>query len=209
MEQKLIVQSTSREILNFLWKLWRFMTVFTIACHSSSLSRWIQSILWRSLLMLKFRVFWNVLPCSQIDVDRHLRGACCLYHQRPDDGGSTHLWNVSRHRYENTAVHSKRLWTSYSLPWEPEILHFNVVPSVHRSYEWSFLFRLSIQNFVHISHIPNTCCIPCRFHALRIDFLITFGGENKLQSSSCSFLQPPVAQSLRFKHSSNDPVFIP
>jgi hypothetical protein len=30
---------------------------------------------------MKFRVFWVILPCSQIDIDRRLRGACCLHHQ--------------------------------------------------------------------------------------------------------------------------------
>jgi hypothetical protein len=30
---------------------------------------------------MKFRVFWNVLTCSQIDVDRRFRGVCCLRHQ--------------------------------------------------------------------------------------------------------------------------------
>jgi hypothetical protein len=31
-------------------------------------------------LSLKFRVFWDLLPCSQIDVDRRFRGAYCLHH---------------------------------------------------------------------------------------------------------------------------------
>jgi hypothetical protein len=30
---------------------------------------------------VKFRVFWDILPCSQTDVDRRFRGACCLHHQ--------------------------------------------------------------------------------------------------------------------------------
>jgi hypothetical protein len=42
---------------------------------------------------------------------------------RPDDGGSTHLWNVGRHRFDYRAVYPRRLWTSYSPPWEPEISH--------------------------------------------------------------------------------------
>jgi hypothetical protein len=33
---------------------------------------------------MKFRVFWDVLPCSQIDVDQCFRGACCLHHQGDD-----------------------------------------------------------------------------------------------------------------------------
>jgi hypothetical protein len=30
---------------------------------------------------MKFRVFWDVAPCSQVDVDRRFRGAYCLHHQ--------------------------------------------------------------------------------------------------------------------------------
>jgi hypothetical protein len=42
-------------------------------------------------------------------------------HNRPDDGGSTYLWNVGRQLFY-TAVHPRRqIWTSYSPPWEPEI----------------------------------------------------------------------------------------
>jgi hypothetical protein len=33
---------------------------------------------------MKFIVFWDILPCNQIDVDRRFRGACCL-HRRGDD----------------------------------------------------------------------------------------------------------------------------
>jgi hypothetical protein len=38
---------------------------------------------------MKFRVFWDVAQCSQVEVDRHFRGA-----MSPDDGGSMHLRNV-------------------------------------------------------------------------------------------------------------------
>jgi hypothetical protein len=30
---------------------------------------------------MKFRVFWDVLPCSQVDVDRRFRRVYCLHHQ--------------------------------------------------------------------------------------------------------------------------------
>jgi hypothetical protein len=33
---------------------------------------------------MKFRVFWDVLPCSQIDVGQR-------FTHHPNDGGSTHL----------------------------------------------------------------------------------------------------------------------
>jgi hypothetical protein len=32
---------------------------------------------------------------------------------RPDDGGSTYLWNVGRHSVKNTAVHTRRFWASW------------------------------------------------------------------------------------------------
>jgi hypothetical protein len=41
---------------------------------------------------MKFKVFWDVAPCSHFEVDRHFRGAYCLhYPHHPDDEGSTHL----------------------------------------------------------------------------------------------------------------------
>jgi hypothetical protein len=30
---------------------------------------------------MKFRVFWDVVPCSHVEVDRSFRGAYCLHHQ--------------------------------------------------------------------------------------------------------------------------------
>jgi hypothetical protein len=36
---------------------------------------------------MKFEVYWDVAPCSHFEVDRHFRGAYCLYHQG-DNGPS-------------------------------------------------------------------------------------------------------------------------
>jgi hypothetical protein len=52
----------------------------------------------------KFRVFSEVLPCSQIDIDRRFKRCVRPPSSGPSDGGSTHLWNVGRHRFDNTAV---------------------------------------------------------------------------------------------------------
>jgi hypothetical protein len=30
---------------------------------------------------MKFRVLWDVAPCSHVEVDRHFRGVYCLHHQ--------------------------------------------------------------------------------------------------------------------------------
>jgi hypothetical protein len=45
---------------------------------------------------MKFRVFWDVAPRGNVEVDRRLRGSYCLHHYHPDEGGSTHLRNVSQ-----------------------------------------------------------------------------------------------------------------
>jgi hypothetical protein len=45
--------------------------------------------------IMKMAVFWDVAPCSRVDVYRRFRGVCCLYHQG-NHGGSKHLWNVGK-----------------------------------------------------------------------------------------------------------------
>jgi hypothetical protein len=35
---------------------------------------------------MKFRVFWDVLPCSQVDIVRRFRGAYCLHRSRVSSG---------------------------------------------------------------------------------------------------------------------------
>jgi hypothetical protein len=40
---------------------------------------------------MEFRAFWDVAPCSHVEVDRRFIGAYCLHHHRPDNGGITHL----------------------------------------------------------------------------------------------------------------------
>jgi hypothetical protein len=62
-------------------------------------------------------VLWDVAPCSHVEVDRRFRGAYCFHHRR-DDGGSTQLWNVRPLKRDYSR---RRVQTSYSPQWEPEI----------------------------------------------------------------------------------------
>jgi hypothetical protein len=39
---------------------------------------------------MKFRVFWDVAPCSHVEVDRRFRGAYCL-HYHPDEDSTLQL----------------------------------------------------------------------------------------------------------------------
>jgi hypothetical protein len=40
---------------------------------------------------MEVRAFWDMAPCSLVEVDRRFRGSYCLHHKgdRLDDGGST------------------------------------------------------------------------------------------------------------------------
>jgi hypothetical protein len=71
--------------------------------------------------LMKMTVFWDVAPCSLVEVDWLLRGSFDLHHYRPDDGGSKLLWNVGHLLPDFTVQHPRRQSSSYSLPWEPEI----------------------------------------------------------------------------------------
>jgi hypothetical protein len=62
-------------------------------------------------------------------IDRRFSGTYCLHHQgdqNPDNGGSTHLWNVGLLQPDYTALNTIRLSCSYSSPWEPEISQWKV-----------------------------------------------------------------------------------
>jgi hypothetical protein len=65
---------------------------------------------------MKFRVVWDVAPCSHVEVSRRFRGAYCVHHQGDDDGGSTHLWNVGQLQCDYKALHPRRL-NFYKLPY--------------------------------------------------------------------------------------------
>jgi hypothetical protein len=58
----------------------------------------------------KIVAFWDIAPWSLVEIDRRFRGEYCLHHRgdRPDDGGSTHLWNVGLLQRDYTALCPRR-----------------------------------------------------------------------------------------------------
>jgi hypothetical protein len=57
-------------------------------------------------------VFWDIAPCSLVEVYGWFGGAYCLHHQvyhRPDDGGNKHLWNVGKLLPDYTVQHPRRV----------------------------------------------------------------------------------------------------
>jgi hypothetical protein len=84
--------------------------------------------------LLKMTVFWVVAPCSLVEVyqrthrpddggSKDLWNVGKLLTHRPDDGGSKDLWNVGKLLPDYTVLQPRRQSSSYSLPWEPQILH--------------------------------------------------------------------------------------
>jgi hypothetical protein len=55
-------------------------------------------------------VFWDVVPYSLAEIDRHFKEAYCPHHQddRLDDGGSKYVWKVSQFLPDYTAQHPRR-----------------------------------------------------------------------------------------------------
>jgi hypothetical protein len=71
---------------------------------------------------MKLRVFWDIAPCSHVEVDRRFRGAYCLHHQWALMMETVHTsetsvnFNASTKRYipEDSKLHmSRRLLQSY------------------------------------------------------------------------------------------------
>jgi hypothetical protein len=65
--------------------------VVQLTSSSRVLMKVILLVKYNADLILKISVFWDVAPCSLEDVYRRFRGAYCLNHQNPDDGGIKHL----------------------------------------------------------------------------------------------------------------------
>jgi hypothetical protein len=64
-------------------------------------------------MIMKFKVFWDETPCSQVDADRRLGGAYCLYHQ-DDEAVSTsetsvYFYETTRRIIPGDYLHTRRL----------------------------------------------------------------------------------------------------
>jgi hypothetical protein len=58
------------------------------------------------------QAFWDITPCSLVEVDLRFRDAYCIHHQDDDhldDGGSTHPLIVGVLQQDYTALYRRRL----------------------------------------------------------------------------------------------------
>jgi hypothetical protein len=76
-------------------------------------------------------VFWVVASRSLVEVYQRFRGPCCRARltQRPGDGGSMDHWNAGKLLPDYTVLQPRSQPSSYSPPWEPQILLWVYVDS--------------------------------------------------------------------------------
>jgi hypothetical protein len=59
---------------------------------------------------MSFRVFWDVAPCSRVEVNRRFRGAYCLHHGAALMMEAVHTSEMSMNfQRDYTALHPRRL----------------------------------------------------------------------------------------------------
>jgi hypothetical protein len=85
-------------------------------------------LFYQAMETVKMAVFWVVEPCSIVEVYRRFRVLAASIHRR-DDGGK-YLWNVGKLLPYFTALQPRRQLSSYSPPWEPEILQCSITVSL-------------------------------------------------------------------------------
>jgi hypothetical protein len=105
---------------------------------------------------LKMAVFWVVAPCSLVEVYQRFRGPCCLRHQR--DGGNKDLWNVGKLLPDYTALQPRRKPSSYSSPWEPQILNgylFHIFLLVQDRVHWQAFVNMVINVIFHVLTVAS------------------------------------------------------
>jgi hypothetical protein len=79
---------------------------------------------------MKVTVFWDVTPCSLVEVYRRFRGACCLHHQGGCPEASVNFYQtIWRNTLEGSHLHGMFVLMSYLQPSRNSfcrVLHLNL-----------------------------------------------------------------------------------
>jgi hypothetical protein len=127
--------------------------------------------IWSEHGKMKIAVFWVVSLCSLVEVYQCFRGPCCFNMTHcPVDGGSKDLWNVGKLLPDYTALQPRRQPSSYSPPWESQILLGKMSLQFEDIYGKSCSsFNVEVHFCQFISYFScwstGTLCIPS-FHTL-------------------------------------------
>jgi hypothetical protein len=100
---------------------------------------------------IKITVFWDIGQCCFIEVDWRFRGAYCL-HNRPDDGGSIHLWHIGLLQRDYTALYYRSLQSSYI----SVVLRTEHVPKLVPSVSETVCIVFVLQSTFHVNVLQIT-----------------------------------------------------
>jgi hypothetical protein len=80
---------------------------------------------------MKFRVFWDVAPCSHVEVDRRFRGAYCLHRQGYSSETSVN-YSVTTWHYilEDSELHVEEY--TYRHETKGNLIQFNSVEFIYK-----------------------------------------------------------------------------
>jgi hypothetical protein len=100
------------------------------------------------------RVKWLSTDVSDINPDPFVLGSLI-----PDDGGSTHLWNVGRQSFYTAVYPRRQLWTSES---EVSVRHSNICQTACKaksclSYRLHKLYKIADSQVVAVFHFCSSC----------------------------------------------------
>jgi hypothetical protein len=99
------------------------------------------------------------------------KNACAPYSDRPDDGGSKDLWNVGTTLPDYTVLQPRRQPSSYSPPWEPQILlrvfFFSVTVGSHWFY-WDTLFATQRYSGIFLGELCICYVVHWTYNAVSV-----------------------------------------
>jgi hypothetical protein len=103
--------------------------------------------------------FWNIVPCSLIEVHRCLWGVYCLHHC-PDDGGSMHPRHTGQFQRDYMRLYPRRLSYSYSPLWEPKSSQGFWRPVLQYTKRYTSIFSKLKEQNNHIKFV-SPCVSQC------------------------------------------------
>jgi hypothetical protein len=126
--------------------------------------------------LVKMVVFWVVAPCSLVEVYQRFRGPCCLHHQ----GDESYLLLP-----DYTALQPRRQPSSYSPPWEPQILQFTSdllsVHAVYTPYKYKYVWNpVHKMSQVGTKEHPNISENQHSFHFSSTSYFINVKSESAM-----------------------------
>jgi hypothetical protein len=126
------------------------------------------------------KVFWNIAPCSLVEIDRWFRDAYCL-HQLPGGGDSKHLWNVGQFLPDYMTQYPRRQSSSRKtvlkdvkntgfpdemLAGRLDTIAMVIQPKQNRRRKWTSRYYVFYRLIRLLAH--STFNIICSFHYLYI-----------------------------------------